>query len=134
MTKMNLLALAQQQSTTVSTNTPLSDIVATLSTIAINSLPVLNEQKQLVGLVSEQDCHKALLMSSYHCDKPVTAIDIMQQNPLTITAQQSIADIAIQTVELAQDSFPLIHKDHFVGSISRTNILSALNNSLSLCS
>lgn len=134
MAEINLAALAQQQNTVISADTSLSDIVSTLTSTQLTSLPVVNEHKQLIGLVSQQDCHKALLMSSYHCDKPVTAVDIMQQSLLTINAQQSIADIAIQALELSQDIYPMVEDNQFIGSISQANILSALNDSLSLCS
>ena len=62
----------------------------------LSGLPVLDDQQQLVGFLSEQDCIPSLITGSYHCDTRTQVEDMMSRTPLSVDPDDSILDLARQ--------------------------------------
>jgi predicted transcriptional regulator len=134
MTDITVKALMNPSPKTIKCSTTLADIVHTLLAANVNELAVVNSQNKLLGFASALDCHKAILISSYHCDKPVIVDDIMNQKYVFINADDQIADVAIKLQNEVSNIYPVLKGDKLIGTLSRNDIISALNESLSLCS
>lgn len=96
--------------------------------------PVVNDDDVLVGWVSEQDCLASLLESSYYCEQVAIVNDVMQQNVLTVKAEDSIIELAQQMLAPKPKVYPVIDDTGMlVGIISRRNVLAAMDKQLQSC-
>ena len=94
----------------------------------ISGAPVLDEHKQLVGMLSEVDCLKTILEGLYH-KKPSqkgTVEDFMSKSVKTINASKNILDAASEFVHAGYKRLPVIEDGKLVGQISRSDILRAI--------
>ena len=125
--------IMQKQPITVQCQTPLTTIIETFKVSQQSQLPVINNSNTLIGMVSLIDCQKALLNSAYHCDKPVTVNDIMVKDFISLTLQESLSEVAINTLQLAESIFPVLNADKLLGIVKRVDLLTILNTELALC-
>lgn len=119
---------------TVQCQTPLTKIIETLIESQQPQLPVINKSNTLIGMVSLIDCQKALLNSAYHCDQPVNVNDIMAKTFTSLSVDESLSEVAINTQLQTDSIFPVLQGDKLVGVMKRVDLLIELNNNLSLCS
>ena len=133
MTTITLKSLLTTSADSVTANTSLKDAVQALISARLPALPVINDNRELVGLIRQQDCHHAMLSSSYYCDNPVRVEDIMQTDFQRLSLNEQPADIAIQTSKATQDIFPIAKDKTLIGFITRLDILAFLDENLSLC-
>jgi predicted transcriptional regulator len=115
-------------------STPLVTAVEMLINKNIAGLAVVNEENEVTGFISDYDCHKAMLMSSYHCDNPVYVSDIQHQDYIAINPDDGIADIAIKLLNEPSSLYLVIENKKLTGTLTRLDILNTLNKNLSLCS
>ena len=118
---------------TVKSDTPLVEAVETLLGKELAGLAVINGSGEVTGFISDYDCHKAMLMSSYHCDNPVYVSDIQHQNYVAINPEDGIADIAIKLVNEPASLYLVIENKKLIGTLTRHDILKALDNNLRAC-
>jgi predicted transcriptional regulator len=119
---------------TVQCKTSLNDIIKILINSQQSHLPVINSEKNLLGMVSLIDCQKALLISSYHCDKPVTVNDIMAKNMISLNINEELSEVAIKTQKHSENIFPVLNNGKLIGILKRPDLLIYLQKNLSLCS
>jgi len=134
MSKKTVKDIMRKQPVTVQCQTPLSDIINTLITSQQAQLPVVNSANKLIGMVSLIDCQTALLISAYHCDKPVRVNDIMAKNFTFLTADEDLSEVAIKTQKQTESIFPVLDNGKLIAVMRRTDLLIHLQNNLSLCS
>ena len=134
MTDIKVKALMNHNPKTLKCSSSLEEVVKTLLTENVDELAVVNNQNKLLGFVSALDCHKAILISSYHCDKPVIVNDIMNQKFISINADEQISDVAIKMQNESSNIYPVIESEKLIGTLSRNDLLKVLNENLSLCS
>lgn len=134
MSKKTVKDIMRKQPITVQCQTPLSDIINTLITSQQAQLPVVNSANKLIGMVSLIDCQTALLISAYHCDKPVRVNDIMAKNFTFLTADEDLSEVAIKTQKQTESIFPVLGNGKLIAVMRRTDLLIHLQNNLSLCS
>ncbi|NRA61837.1 MAG: CBS domain-containing protein [Psychrobium sp.] len=134
MTDITVKQLMHKNPTTIKCSTPLADVVKTLTNETTLGLIVVDDSNHVIGVVSEYDCHKALLAGSYHCDTPVSVNDIMTQSIINLVPNEHIADVAIKVLNETTDVYPVIENDNFIGTLTRGDILNVLIKNLNLCS
>jgi len=134
MTDITVKALMNPNPKTLKCSSSLEEVVKTLLTENVDELAVVNSQNKLLGFVSALDCHKAILISSYHCDKPVIVNDIMNQKFISINTDEQISDVAIKMQNESSNIYPVIESEKLIGTLSRNDLLKVLNENLSLCS
>lgn len=89
--------------------------------------PVLNEKRELVGVLSEKDCLKVLLQSSYHnipSGKGVVK-DYMSENVKTIDIDTDIITAANEFMSTIYRRFPVTDNGIVRGQISRRDVMKA---------
>src|SRR5690554_6718968 len=93
--------------------TPLTRVVKVLLDNHVTGLPVVDDQRHVLGFVSEQDCIHALLVSNYHGEGDPTVDDVMFHNPLTVSPNMSVVDLA-QNLKSEEHTSELQSRPHLV--------------------
>jgi CBS domain-containing protein len=115
------------------TFTPDQDIEHVIETMIANEIsggPVLNEREELVGIITEKDCLRVMLDISYHNQmlSKSKVSDYMTPNPVTITLEHDVLDVADAFLKTHFRRFPVIENGKLIGQVSRRDILKAAKN------
>ncbi len=105
---------------------PIRDVVAALAKAKILGAPVVDDNKNVVGFVSEQDCIKAMLNDAFFCEDSQSVSTVMKRQVLTVAPETSILEIAETMAERPPKNYPVVQGGRLVGLISRSLILNAL--------
>ena len=93
----------------------------------ISGGPVVNEQDELVGIISEGDCIKYLNESRYFNmpTNDATVDRFMIRDVETIDGNASIFDAADQFIATKRRRFPILKDGKLVGQISQKDVMKA---------
>jgi len=103
--------------------TPLTKVVKTLLHNHVTGLPVVDDHRKVIGFVSEQDCIHALLVSNYHREGDPLVDDVMFRNPVTISPEMAVVDLAQNLGAGKPKVYPVVDHDRLIGIVTRTAIL-----------
>lgn len=92
----------------------------------IAGAPVVDDDGDLVGMLSELDCMKVALNAGYYSHRGGPVADYMHKGAETIDAEMSIVDLAQKFLESGYRRFPVMKDNRLVGQISRRDVLRAL--------
>ena len=104
-----------------------SEVMETLIKNKISGGPVVNENNELLGIISEGDCIKQISDSKYY-NLPInnaTVENHMVKNVETIAGNLNIFDAAKQFIDSKRRRFPIVENGKLVGQISQKDILIA---------
>ncbi|MBO1519217.1 CBS domain-containing protein [Oceanisphaera pacifica] len=99
----------------------------------LSGLPVVNTQRNIIGFFSEQDCIPTLVKASYHCDNRVTVNDIMYKEPLTVSPDSDVFELARLMGGAKPKLYPVIEDNKVVGMVTRHQVMQFLNEKLQTC-
>lgn len=102
------------------------DALARLVEARIAGAPVVDHHGNMVGMLSEFDCMKVALDSSYHGEWGGRVSEFMTRDVITVPADMSIIDLARRFQESRLRRFPVMDDTRLVGQISRRDVLRAL--------
>lgn len=123
-----------RRSPSIALGTAVTTVVETLLRHKITGLPVVDEQSRVVGFVSEQDCLRSLLVSSYHCEGSPKVEDVMHREPLTVSAEASVVDMAELMVKQKPKVYPVVDENkRLVGLLLRSQVLTVLKDNRNQC-
>jgi len=111
---------------TVKPETDVLDAIHELITHRIAGLPVVDDEGNLVGMLSELDCMKVALNAGYHGNWGGPVRDFMSDGIKTVDAEMSIIDLAQLFITSRFRRFPVMLGNRLVGQISRRDVLRAL--------
>ncbi|HSI69403.1 MAG TPA: CBS domain-containing protein [Gillisia sp.] len=103
------------------------EVMAALMKNKISGAPVVNENNELVGIISDGDCMKQISESRYY-NMPVGDMQIenyMDTNVQTIDKKMNIFDCASLFYKHNCRRFPIVENGKLIGQISRKDILCA---------
>lgn len=106
---------------------PVSEVIESLIKNRISGGPVVNENNELVGVISEGDCIKHISESRYY-NMPMdnnTVEKHMVKNVDTIDGSMNIFEAADMFLKAKHRRFPIIENGKLVGQISQKDILIA---------
>ncbi|WP_338792613.1 CBS domain-containing protein [Bernardetia sp. Wsw4-3y2] len=113
---------------TFSPEQPVSEVINIFLEKKISGAPVLNENQELVGIISEKDCLRVMIGSAYH-NQPISmgkVADFMTRNVQTVSEDQDVLDIAQAFLNTPIRRFPVLNKQgKVIGQVSRRDILRA---------
>ncbi len=100
----------------------------------IHRMPVLDEYKHLVGVISEKDIllaapSPASTLSAYEINYLLSRLkvkNIMSRNPLTITKDTTIEEAVKLMAENDLSCLPVMEGGYLVGIVSKSNLLKIL--------
>ena len=122
---------------TVQPATHVKDALGMLDTHAITSMPVVDADGRIVGVVSEADLvreavaqdPRAHMMPSGEppLESPRTVAEVMSRHPLTVTADTDLAEAVDLLTSSAVKSVPVVdERGRTVGMLSRRDVVHAL--------
>ena len=103
------------------------EVVEAIIKHRISGGPVVNENQELVGIISEGDCLKQLSESRYY-NMPMLGQTIekyVTKNVDTIDGNMNIFDAATKFIESKRRRFPIVKNGKLVGQISQSDVLKA---------
>ncbi len=132
--------------TTVQLSTSVNKIAHLMSDNNISGLPVINDNDEVVGVITEVDLivrnarfkmptYFVILDSIIYLERPkhfqerlqhmlgTTAEEIMSKPPSTITPDSSIEDLASLMVDRRMNPIPVVENGKLVGIVSRSDIV-----------
>ena len=96
--------------------------------------PVIDENKKVVGFLSEQDLLDKLVKASYHCQDTHTVRECMHDDVLSVSPEMSIIDLADMMKVGKPKVYPVVDdKGKLVGIITRRDVLRAIGVTLDEC-
>jgi CBS domain-containing protein len=115
----NLITFAPKQS--------VLEVMQLLLKHRISGGPVVNENNELLGMISEGDCMKQISESRYYNIPMADALveKFMITNVETVTDDISIFDAANKFYTTRRKRFPVIGDGKLIGQISRRDVLKA---------
>jgi len=115
----NLITFKPEQS--------IEDVIETLINNKISGGPVVNENNELVGIISEGDCLKQISDSRYY-NMPMAQDNVekrMVKDVETINANMNVFDAANKFLDSKRRRFPIVQEGKLIGLISQKDILKA---------
>jgi len=125
--------ITKYMATDLITFTPETDVIEVIRTFLKNNIsgaPVLNEKKEVVGLIDDKDCLRLLIDSVYH-NEPIANIKVQSY----MTSVMKIIDVSANVVDAAKIFLETKYKrllvineeGKLIGQISRQDILQAID-------
>lgn len=103
------------------------EVIETLIKNKISGGPVVNNNNELVGIISEGDCLKQISDSRYY-NMPMAQDNVekrMVTNVETIDGNMNVFDAANKFLESKRRRFPIVQEGKLIGQISQKDILKA---------
>ena len=92
----------------------------------IHGAPVVNDDGELVGVVSESDLLAVIAGAAFHALPTGNVADFMTRDPLTVEATEDVYAITRYFREGRASRLPVMENGRCVGIITRRNLLLAL--------
>ncbi len=122
---------------TVRDSATVKEAVAVLDRHSITALPVVDDSGELVGVVSEADVIREMVVPDQRAhERPVRLTttpflarvrDVMSTHPLTVTSDTDLAKAADLMTSTAVKSLPVVDHTDVVGVVSRHDIIRLLS-------
>jgi len=112
---------------TFSKDQSIEEVMDKLIKHRISGGPVVNENNELVGIISEGDCVKQISESRYY-NMPLNKDTIekyMATNVDTIEGNMNVFDAASKFLKSKHRRFPILENGKLVGQISQKDVLKA---------
>ncbi|MFZ8884545.1 MAG: CBS domain-containing protein [Litorivicinaceae bacterium] len=116
--------------THLATARPEMDLLALVDLLLIQGIsgaPVVDQDGKLVGMISEQDCLRKILVGTYQGDIGGRVEDAMTSPVETVKMGASIVEVAEQMLVTNRRRFPVVDLEgRLRGQISRRDLLKAV--------
>jgi len=103
-------------------NTSGREVVYKMMASGCPGIPVVNEQSEVIGIVSMCDILKTAKEKGSEIDK-ITAEQIMSKTPITADRDTSLDDLAKIMFENNYSVIPIVNKKKLVGIVSAREII-----------
>jgi CBS domain-containing protein len=107
-------------------STSIKEAVTMMLKEGVIGAPVVDEKRQLIGYLSEQDCVKDMLNDAFYSEEPGPVSSVMQTEVVSVTPETSIVEIAQIIMTNRPKNYPVVTDGKLVGLISRSDVLRAL--------
>jgi len=123
------LRVSEYMSTELVTITPDTEIMRAVYLLVkhdISGMPVVDEEGELVGILTERDCIATAINAGYFDEAGGPVRDFMSSPVETAEADDSLMNVADRLSKSIYRRFPVIEDGRLVGLISRRDVLEAL--------
>ena len=113
---------------TFSPDQSIQEVVKTLVSRKISGGPVVNDDNELIGVISEGDCLKEVVKGKYD-NLPILSgkvRDHMSSNVVSIHSEMNIFEAANMFLTRRIRRFPVIREGKLVGQVSQKDIMKAV--------
>ncbi|WP_258102499.1 CBS domain-containing protein [Marinoscillum sp. MHG1-6] len=110
--------------------TAMDEVVKSLLKNRISGAPVVNDDGELVGVISEGDCMKEVVRGKYNNMPSLSGKvkDHMSTKVVSIAPEMNIFDAAKQFLDMRIRRFPVVSYGKLLGQISQKDIMRAVYN------
>lgn len=116
--------------TKVVTLTPEMDVLDAMRLFAghrISGAPVLDRHGKVVGMLTERDCLKTVVVASYHGERGCGSVSgFMSREVHAVDADTSLLDLADLFVKQKYRSYPVLKDNRLLGVVSRQDVVRAV--------
>lgn len=116
--------------TEIVTLAPEMDVLDAMRVLAVNRIsgaPVLDTQGNLVGMLTERDCLRTVVVASYHGERSHGPVqEFMSREVQSVDADTSLLDLADLFVSKPYRSYPVLRDNRLLGVISRQDVIRAI--------
>jgi CBS domain-containing protein len=116
---------------TVSPDLCIFDAIGVLLKNGISGTPVVDAAGDLVGMLSELDCLRVLASDEFYLDDHAgsgTVREFMSRDGQTIGPEADLYSIAHYFLTRSVRRFPVVHKGHLLGQVSRHDVLRGIES------
>lgn len=109
---------------------PGQDVIAaakTLSDRGFSGAPVVDDRGNLVGILSDTDCIRAMVKFGFDPDWRGLVSEFMSPDVSTVDIEDSILDVAQRFTEKRFRRYPVMEDNRIVGVVSRADVIRALD-------
>ncbi len=114
------------QPTVILNTANIRDAVILMLEKKIIGVSVVDEDHNLAGYLSEQDCVAQMLNVVFHSEEPGPVHEVMAKDVMTVTPDTTVVELAETIITARPKNYPVIDDGKLVGLISRTEVLQAL--------
>jgi predicted transcriptional regulator len=112
-------------------NMPVAEAVELLLASNQTGGPVVDEHNKVVGFLSEQDCIRQMIESSYYREQVARVKDIMHQQVVSVKPYNSVIELAQKMLTEKPKVYPVVDDDgYLLGCINRSMVLKAIDTQL----
>ena len=111
------------------TFTPDTKVVAAIKSLVdrkFSGASVVDENGNLVGILSEMDCMETVIQNLYHGVSGGDVKDFMSTNVTTVNPEMGIVDLAQMLQETHFRRLPVVENGKLIGQVSRRDLLKAI--------
>ncbi|MEH6822546.1 MAG: CBS domain-containing protein [Motiliproteus sp.] len=120
------------QLVTFKPETSLFQAISIFSESHVSGAPVIDGRGQLVGMLSEVDCLKAILKHTYYEEEKGGCVgDFMTADVETVSSDADIIALSEKFISGNRRRFPVLRNGKLVGQISRKDVLRAVSDFVS---
>ena len=112
---------------TFTPDTPIETAIESFLTNKISGAPVVDENGDLVGILSEKDCMKTLFEASYYNNLGGHVKEYMSTDLSTIDVNDTLSNVADNFIKSRFRRFHVTKGGKLVGQISRRDVLRAIH-------
>ena len=125
---VNALDYMTAQPVVVKPDTNIFNVIHEIIVHKVSGASVVDENKKLVGVISEIDCLRAILDGSYYNQVDGTAADFMTVEVETVSTPIDILAVATRMVANQRRRIPVVENGKFIGQLSVRSILKAIKD------
>ena len=114
--------------TTFSPRTTIVEAIDTLIQKGLIGAMVINDDNELLGILSEQDCLKVIIQESYHDTPSGTVADYYHKSPMVISSDADVISVAEIFAKSSFRRLPVVDNGKVVGQITRRDLLRAFRD------
>ena len=111
---------------TLSPSTGIYEAIEALLARSISGATVIDDENNVVGVISEMDCLRAILSGTYHGQVGGTVGDYMTSEVESVSEERMVLDVARQLVDGNRHRLPIVRDGKFVGQFSCRSMLRAV--------
>jgi CBS domain-containing protein len=111
---------------TVGPETTTAEAIGLLLKHEISGMPVVDDDGNLVGILSERDCLKPLVDSQYFESPSTRVAELMSTELKTVSPETGIMKVAELFLNNRYRRLPVLENGRLVGQISRRDVLRAI--------
>jgi CBS domain-containing protein len=109
----------------------MAEAIVALDRRGVSGAPVITQQGELVGVLSEFDCMKMVASRAFHHETlalKLTVADLMSPNVLTLAPNTDLPSICHRFMTTKVRRLPVVEDDRVIGMVSRRDVLKALRD------
>ena len=110
---------------------PDDEVIRAINILIKNKIagaPVLDEDGNLVGLLTEKDCMQVVINATYHSEYAGLVSDFMSTDVEVMDAEETVVNAANRFLNKRYHRYPVMHDNRLVGQISRADVIRALGD------